>query len=144
MLLYHQNHFKRHELAFCVVLCDLDNFKGVNDIHGHLAGDTVLKRFAKLMKDNVRVNDLVGRWGGEEFLIICPNTGSEGAKQLSINLKELFAAYLFPDIGHVTASFGIAEYNDISIGIDELLNNADVALYESKNSGRNDVTVYQQ
>ncbi len=144
VLLYHLNDFLRYEVPFSVVLCDLDNFKQVNDIHGHLAGDTVLKRFAKLMRHNIRANDLIGRWGGEEFLIVCPNTGSEGASQIAMHLKESLSSYIFPEIGHVTASFGVAEYNDNAISIEELLSHADVALYESKNAGRNKVSVYQQ
>ena len=144
VLLYHLNDFLRHRVPFSVVLCDLDNFKQVNDMHGHLTGDTVLKRFAKLMRDNIRANDLIGRWGGEEFLIVCPNTDSEGANQIALHLKGALSSYLFRDVGHVTASFGVAEYNDDAISIEELLSHADVALYESKNAGRNTVSVYQQ
>lgn len=144
VLLYHLNDFLRHKVPFSVVLCDLDNFKQVNDMYGHLAGDNVLKRFAKLMNDNIRANDLVGRWGGEEFLIVCPNTDREGASQLALHLKNSLAAYSFRDVGDVTASFGVAEYNDEAISIEELLSHADVALYESKKGGRNKVSVYQQ
>lgn len=143
VLLYHLNDFLRHQIPFSVVLCDLDNFKLVNDRYGHLAGDNVLKRFAKLMKANIRANDLIGRWGGEEFLIVCPNTDSEGAKQIALHLKDALSLYEFRDVGHVTASFGVAEYNNEQISIETLLSYADAALYESKNAGRNKVSVYQ-
>lgn len=142
VLLYQINLFKRHQQPFSIILCDLDRFKEVNDQYGHLAGDTILKGFTTLISTHIRANDLIGRWGGDEFLIICPNTNSEGAKQLAIHLKQSFSSYLFSDIGHVTASFGIAEYNNKDMATEALLNCADIALYDSKKSGRNQVKVY--
>ncbi len=143
VILYQINHFKRHQQPFCIILCDLDRFKEVNDQHGHLAGDTVLKGFVHLMNTHIRANDLIGRWGGDEFLIICPNTNSEGATQLTAHLKHTFSSYLFSDIGCVTASFGVAEYNNKEMTTEALLGRADIALYESKESGRNQVTVFK-
>ena len=143
VLLYQINHFKRHQQPFCIILCDLDRFKEINDKHGHLVGDTVLKGFVILMRTHMRANDLIGRWGGDEFLIICPNTTSAGATQLTTHLKQAFSSYFFQDAGQVTASFGIAEYNHNEMITESLLNCADIALYESKNSGRNHVTMYR-
>ncbi|UZE95024.1 transporter substrate-binding domain-containing diguanylate cyclase [Alkalimarinus alittae] len=143
VLQYQVNDFMRHESPFSVLLCDIDNFKQVNDLHGHLVGDQVLRRFSTLLKNNIRANDLIGRWGGEEFLIVCPNTESEGAKQVALHLKRCLSAYLFEEVGHVTASFGVAEYNTQTMSIKDVLNHADKALYESKHAGRNRVSVYK-
>lgn len=143
VLVYQVNDYQRHESAFSVLLCDIDHFKKVNDQFGHLVGDKVLKQFACLLKNNIRANDLVGRWGGEEFLIVCPNTDSEGAEQVALHLKACLATWSFGEVGAVTASIGVAEYNDPTMTIAELLSRADQALYASKSSGRNSVTVYQ-
>ena len=78
---------KRYNTFFSVILIDIDKFKTVNDEHGHQVGDKTLKEFANIIKNSCRKTDLIGRWGGEEFLILCPHTGLDGAVNLANNIK---------------------------------------------------------
>lgn len=126
--------------AFSVILVDLDHFKGVNDTYGHQAGDSVLVDIAAILKANTREVDTVGRWGGEEFLILCPRTDGTGAGLLAEKIRASIDSHTFPGAGHCTASFGVAEY--VSGDTAETLTaKADQALYRAKDSGRNRVEV---
>ena len=129
--------YKRLDDTFSVILFDIDHFKNVNDTYGHLVGDEVLKTLASIVSSSVRESDIFGRWGGEEFLIICPATEKSGAYTLAEKLREKVAAYDFPTAGIVTCSFGVAEI-DIK-GTDAMIKTADDALYKAKQSGRNRV-----
>ena len=121
-----------------VILLDLDHFKAVNDSHGHQAGDAVLTAVALLLKDGSRHLDVVGRWGGEEFLVVCRDTDLAGAAVLAEKLRQSVANHLFPVVGQRTASFGVATLRDQE-DIDTLLARADAALYRAKDAGRNRV-----
>lgn len=123
-----------------IILTDIDHFKHVNDTYGHQAGDRTLVQFAKILKENIRNSDVVGRWGGEEFLIICLHTDSAGAKYLAEKIRKILSNSCIENIGTITASFGVAGFlfGDDS---DSLLGRADQALYEAKNSGRNRVVI---
>ncbi len=125
----------RYGQPMAVVILDIDHFKQVNDIHGHAMGDLVLRRFASLMAAQVRTNDLMGRWGGEEFLLLCPCTGTEGALALAEKLRALLAAHEFEGLGRRTASFGVATLSPGDT-LQTLLSRADAALYEAKRRGR--------
>jgi len=129
---------QRYGQAMTVVILDVDHFKQVNDGHGHAVGDLVLQRFAALMAAQVRTNDLVGRWGGEEFLLLCPSTGVDGGLALAEKLRATLAAHVFEGLGCRTASFGVAALNDGET-LQSLLSRADAALYEAKRRGRNRV-----
>jgi diguanylate cyclase (GGDEF)-like protein len=123
-----------------VLLCDLDHFKQVNDRHGHEVGDAVLAAFAGLLRSAVRGHDTVIRWGGEEFLVICPSCDAAGASSLADRLlaacPEACAPALPPE--HVqTTSIGIAEYPLVARTPEALVGAADDALYRSKRDGRN-------
>jgi diguanylate cyclase (GGDEF)-like protein len=131
----------RYGTEVSIILLDIDFFKNVNDMHGHIVGDEVLAEFAKILKDNVRVTDFVGRWGGEEFLVICPNTGIDKAVELAEKLLDKIRAHRFPKIGKLTASAGVSQFSKDS-NIQRTINNADEALYQSKESGRDKATVY--
>lgn len=123
-----------------VCLFDLDHFKQVNDVHGHLVGDQVLKRVADLVSGCVRASDSLFRWGGEEFLLLCPGSGTEQLLQLTHKLRDELANTSWADIEglkSVTASFGAAVMPDHGTTPTELLLAADTALYRAKAAGRN-------
>ncbi|CDM24325.1 hypothetical protein BN940_09321 [Castellaniella defragrans 65Phen] len=128
----------RSGTPFSVVLLDIDHFKHVNDTCGHLAGDRVLVAIAQVLKTHIRGTDGVGRWGGEEFLVVCPDTGIAQAAQLAERLRQAIARQAIPEVGHCTASLGVAAYRP---GDDapSLIARADRALYEAKDAGRNRV-----
>ncbi|MCK9688619.1 diguanylate cyclase [Scleromatobacter humisilvae] len=121
-----------------VILLDLDHFKSVNDQHGHLAGDRVLTTIGELLKASSRRTDEVGRWGGEEFLVVCRDTDVVGVRALAQHLRERIAAHDFKGVGHRTASFGVAQLAD-GEDVESLVARADVALYRAKRGGRNRV-----
>ncbi len=124
---------------FSLILMDIDHFKLINDDFGHLIGDEVLKDIAHLLKYNVNQNDIIGRWGGEEFLIICKNTSISEAEKLSYRIKDLIENHDFK-VKKITASFGISEANN-NLVLKDILSNADRALYKAKENGRNQVVL---
>ena len=128
----------RGDTAFSVILLDVDHFKQINDTYGHQVGDEVLVQVATLLRHNTRNIDVVGRWGGEEFLIVCPLTGQEGAVTLAENLRLALIQHTFPVATHCSASFGVATCHPGEAGKD-LIARADAALYRAKQSGRNRV-----
>lgn len=130
---------QRHNTPLSVVLADLDYFKGINDTYGHDVGDAVLQHFAQLLQETTRVEDLVARWGGEEFVIVLPHTTTTGAGHLANRLRQKLATAHIPGLDRqVTASFGISQLRpgeDAQI----LFKRADQALYQAKADGRNRV-----
>lgn len=140
-----QNEFeraRRYHTSFGLIMMDIDFFKQVNDTYGHQIGDMVLVEIAGILKTHFRSIDTVGRWGGEEFLVICPQTGREGLMKLAEHLRDTVEKHEFPEVGHKTASFGAALYTDDD-SIETLISRADAALYQSKETGRNKVTFNQ-
>lgn len=131
----------RYEFDLSIVMCDIDHFKRINDVHGHHAGDNVLKLVSGIIRENVRESDIFARWGGEEFVILMPNTDLMSARMVAIKLQKVIAKTDFPDVGTVTGSFGVAMFDSESDTADTFINRADKALYEAKESGRNDVKV---
>lgn len=127
-----------------VFLFDVDNFKNYNDVNGHVAGDQLLKGMARLVRDNIRGSDIFGRFGGEEFLLILPDTPLGPALFLAEKLRALIESHAFPHrerqpLGFVSVSGGVAEYpNDAPDGT-RLVAAADQALYVAKGHGRNRV-----
>ncbi len=119
-----------------VVMMDVDFFKLVNDKHGHLEGDKVLLAVADIIKARIRDSDYAGRWGGEEFLVICSESDLQGALLLAENLRQNVSRYIFGVPDSLTASFGVAQY-DGSEDAKQLIERADQALYEAKSRGRN-------
>lgn len=122
---------------FSLILLDIDHFKEINDIHGHLEGDKVLIDISNLLKNSLNQNDEIGRWGGEEFLIICKNTTEKEAYIIASRLKKIIEEYDFK-IRKITASFGVSEANK-NLNIKDILAKADNALYKAKQQGRNQV-----
>lgn len=141
-----EQHMNRHlsavarGRALTVVMVDVDHFKSVNDAFGHEVGDSVLKTVAELLMTGIRPMDIVGRWGGEEFLIVCPDTGAETGRLVAERLATTLRAREIAEAGRRTASFGVAQAEQ-SDTIKSLLVRADQALYEAKNTGRDRVCV---
>ncbi|NEQ96875.1 MAG: diguanylate cyclase, partial [Cyanothece sp. SIO2G6] len=136
--------FNRYQQTFSVILCDVDHFKKVNDTFGHLAGDAVLIETVMLFKRRLRSTDILGRWGGEEFLIIAPNTNLSAAMTLAEALRQQMANHKFSRVGQQTASFGVAEFHTGVHSISHLISQADEALYKAKARERNCVVAYQE
>jgi polar amino acid transport system substrate-binding protein len=131
---------KRTKSEFSIILLDIDNFKLVNDHFGHLVGDKVLKSFASLLVNSIRKSDIVGRWGGEEFLIICPDTDLQGCENLAEQIRKRIAEYEFPEKKVLNASLGVAVHQQDE-NADTLIARVDKALYRAKKHGRNRVEV---
>ena len=131
---------RRGRPAFSVLLLDVDHFKGVNDERGHAGGDHVLQEIAGRLRARARTSDVVGRWGGEEFLVIAPDTDAAGAAILAQGLRTVISgAPVMLESGplSITASVGAAAWERETV--DELLSRADQALYEAKAAGRDQV-----
>jgi diguanylate cyclase (GGDEF)-like protein len=127
---------ERYERPFSVVLIDLDSFKQVNDNFGHQVGDEVLQETGRILLDNTRKADTAGRWGGEEFIVVCPETDLHAATQVAEHLRGIIENHPFEKIKHQTASFGVAQWSP-GESYQHLLNRADRALYQAKEQGRN-------
>ena len=128
----------RYSSIFGIILIDIDYFKNVNDVYGHQMGDKFLQEFANILKTNFRETDTIGRWGGEEFLIICEQTDVKGLTHLANKIRKEISSYTFSIGEQKTASFGIAIYNE-NEDIHLLIKRADDALYKAKENGRNRV-----
>lgn len=133
----------RHDHNLSVVLLDLDNFKRVNDVHGHACGDELLIATARVLKNSVRDQDVIARWGGEEFILLLPETDLPAAAGLAERLRAAIAGMRLncggAEIG-VTASFGVAERRADQRSLDALISTADDYLYQAKDLGRNRVS----
>jgi len=131
---------ERYKSDFSIIMLDIDYFKNVNDNYGHQIGDTVLIEFSNILNNLTRETDIVGRWGGEEFLILCPQTDKPSVLRLAEKLRENIETYSFSIVNKKTASFGVATYIDKD-NSDSIVERADKALYLSKKTGRNKVQV---
>lgn len=127
---------QRTGLPLSVLMVDIDHFKSVNDSYGHQVGDQVLVAVASLLAQGVRKLDTVARWGGEEFMILCPATQLAGACALAENIRATIQSFDFPTVGKKTCCFGVAQYRSGEAG-DALIERADAALYRAKHDGRN-------
>jgi two-component system, cell cycle response regulator len=132
---------QRNNRPFSVVFFDIDHFKAVNDGYGHAAGDAVLKDLVAIAQCTLQTRDIIGRWGGEEFLAILPDTELPGAVQAAERLRATVASYIFVIGGgiHLTCSLGVASYPQDAIEHNHLVAAADQAMYAAKKLGRNQV-----
>jgi len=131
---------QRQHRRISVILVDIDEFKSMNDLHGHLMGDRILQSISNLFRSTLRRRDKVGRFGGDEFLIVLPETGPKGAHQVAERIRSGLVTSVHADLGipvPVTASFGVASGSTDMASPEELLQNADTALYRAKSLGRN-------
>ena len=142
-----KNHSEKGKEYFIVIFLDLDNFKLVNDTHGHHNGDSLLKYYANAIKTVIRKNDLVARIGGDEFLILITNLSKDDkeniVESLSNKILNIFnEPFLIEDKENfLTASIGIADYPIDGRDADTLIMNADIAMYEAKNTGKNNIKI---
>ncbi len=130
---------RRHASPLCALLLDIDNFKLLNDSHGHLAGDQVLRGFAQRLRDNLRQADIVCRWGGEEFILLLKDTSPAQARELGEKLRQQIEQSAFSHQGQnltITTSIGLAQLQ-AQDSLDQLIARADRALYRAKQAGRN-------
>lgn len=128
--------YRRYKNPFSIILVDIDDFKKINDSFGHDIGDKVLQNISKILKNNIRSCDLIGRWGGEEFIIICKNTSGENCYILAENLRKVISNTTFEVVGAKTLSLGVSEFTK-SDTISSIFKRVDTALYEAKNTGKN-------
>lgn len=138
VLEYEMNRDSRYKNELSLVFCDLDYFKKINDRYGHKIGDDVLKAFTRVVSDNIRKTDVVARWGGEEFALLMPATSIMTAASTAEKLRRETERFVFPHVGHITASFGVTQYIEGDTEA-SLINRADDALYKAKKNGRNRV-----
>jgi diguanylate cyclase (GGDEF)-like protein/PAS domain S-box-containing protein len=124
--------------TFALIMIDVDHFKQINDRFGHLAGDVVLVELAKLFKAMTRSTDLVGRWGGEEFLVILPDTDEWGAIELAEKIRSGVSENCFPEQQQITISLGVSVFSGDAT-VDSIIHRADQALYQAKKNGKNQV-----
>lgn len=129
---------QRGEAILSLVFIDLDHFKAVNDQHGHLCGDEILRQFAVLLRGSTRANDFCCRWGGEEFLLVCAGASLATARKVAEKLRVQVAAHCWAKALSLTASFGVAQMQ-LAESTMSLIDRADAALYTAKHDGRNRV-----
>ena len=132
------NRSKRSKTPLSLLMIDVDSFKKINDTLGHNAGDEALKHLAKLLQDNKRSTDYLGRWGGDELVLLLTDTNLQGAVSLAEKLRSLVESHTYPNDRHLTISLGASEYSspDDVVGF---IGRADAAMYRAKRGGRNRV-----
>jgi two-component system cell cycle response regulator len=138
ILLKEMGRARRYDTTMSLVMYDIDYFKHVNDNFGHDVGDDVLQAITGIAKDNIRVNDVAARWGGEEFMVLMPQSDLQAAFNAAEKLRAAIVGHDFDKVGRLTVSFGVAELapqDDLNL----LLKRVDDALYRAKEMGRNRV-----
>jgi diguanylate cyclase (GGDEF)-like protein len=140
---------KRHGHTLCLIVLDIDDFKNYNDTYGHLGGDEALKITAKLIHGSVRSIDIVARYGGEEFAVMLPITDVSAARSIAERIRSSIAGHYFPDqsfqmAAKLTVSLGIASFPRDADNLQELVGNADKALYQAKVGGKNRIAVFDR
>ena len=136
---------RRYGKTFVLIMFDIDHFKNFNDTYGHLQGDIIIKEIAKILLKSIRQIDFAARYGGEEFAVILPEVDIDGGYIVAERIRKLISDHPFPGSKeplHVTVSLGVAEFDPDNIhSVSEMVNEADKALYQSKENGRNCVTL---
>lgn len=140
---------KRDSDCLSALVIDIDHFKKINDTYGHLVGDIAIKEMGRLLSSNVRDSDIAIRFGGEEFIVLLPQTKIEDAKKVAIKILKAIRENEFlikeDEAISYTASIGIARFEKEKMtSIDQLIHNADIALYKAKETGRNKVVIYSE
>lgn len=136
----------RYHHPLSILILDLDHFKRLNDTYGHAAGDKALQRFTTLCCNALRNVDIFGRWGGEEFVALLPETAIEGAAVIAERLRKIVEDNVLMYNDHrlnFTVSIGVAQYKDSEVSVDAPLVRADSAVYDAKKAGRNRIAVYR-
>lgn len=130
--------FKEKRSMFSLILYDIDGFKNINDTFGHDIGDAVLKEITSIVQSNIRSEDYLGRWGGEEFLIVVKNQDEKQTELLAERLRSAIEKHQFPTVGKVTSSFGIASFKENDT-LQSILKRVDAGVYSAKENGKNKV-----
>lgn len=136
----------KQNLELSLLLFDIDHFKLVNDSFGHHVGDLVLAKIARLVGETMRARDVLSRLGGEEFVILLPNTDIDKAKAIAVRVMEKISFYDFSELGierNITLSIGVANLKDTNAVFDDILHAADLAMYQAKAQGRNQMVSYE-
>ena len=132
---------KQSDVTGALLFLDLDNFKLINDQHGHEVGDRVLQKVSKVLKEKVRNSDVVARFGGEEFIILFTNTDQEHALTVCEMIRKAIEEAEMPKhVNNITTSIGVSVVGDDD-SINQVIKRADKALYEAKNKGRNQIVI---
>lgn len=131
---------KRYNSIYTVMMIDIDYFKSINDEFGHAVGDDYLVQFSKLIHRNIRISDSFARWGGEEFVLLLPNTDEDSSMLVAEKLRSLIEKYIFSGPKNITVSIGISEFQLDDSSLEDAIERADTALYHSKENGRNQAT----
>ncbi|WP_128814717.1 sensor domain-containing diguanylate cyclase [Vibrio mytili] len=131
---------KRYNSIYTVMMFDIDYFKSINDEFGHAVGDDYLVQFSKLIHRNIRISDSFARWGGEEFVLLLPNTDEDSSMLVAEKLRSLIEQYIFSGPRNITVSIGISEFQLDDSSLEDAIERADTALYHSKENGRNQAT----
>ena len=135
---------KRYEHGFSLIMFDIDDFKMVNDTYGHDIGDVVLQNISKITMDSIRSTDYAARWGGEEFMILLPETNLENTNKIAQTIREEIEIFDFDGVdGHITVSIGVAVFDKEKEDKESILKHVDIALYDAKNNGKNQVINYK-
>lgn len=126
----------RYQRAITLAMLDIDHFKSINDRHGHAGGDAALRQFVNLVLEHVRESDMLARWGGEEFMILFPETSLEESRLVSEKLRQRIESHDFDIVGNLTCSIGLTQLQQHDT-LESLNDRVDEALYEAKRNGRN-------
>jgi diguanylate cyclase (GGDEF)-like protein len=136
---------KRYKHGLSLLMLDIDNFKSVNDTYGHDVGDIVLIELAKILKASIRETDIAARWGGEEFMVLLPETLMSDGVKIAQVIREKVENFDFEGVPHkITISIGATHFN---VGVDtkdNFIKNADIGLYEAKHNGKNQVVIHEE
>jgi diguanylate cyclase (GGDEF)-like protein len=138
MLQQELNNMATNYMPFSLLLIDVDHFKAINDTHGHLVGDDILRELTTTMESSLRPDDTIGRWGGEEFLVLASGADLGIASSLAERIRSAVEKQNFSTVGRVTISIGVAQFEKNS-SVSHTFSIADKALYQAKNKGRNTV-----
>lgn len=130
--------------TFSIILFDVDHFKSINDQFGHNVGDVYLKELSELVSNRIRHSDILARWGGEEFIILLPNTSEDNGVKVAESIRKETESFLFSPGQPLTISLGVAELHPSDKNIDSIVDRADEALYTSKRQGRNQTTKWSE
>lgn len=130
---------KREKIDFSLLIVDLDDFKNINDTYGHEIGDEVLIQFVKIARETIRENDLIIRFGGDEFILLLPNTSINNAKFLASKIINRISEYNMINEIKFFVSVGVSDYQEKDLNIDDIIIRADNSLYEAKRAGKNRV-----
>lgn len=136
------NLWHRNKIPLCLMMLDIDDFKMVNDIHGHQEGDCVLKEIASIIQSKVRKADIVARYGGEEFSVIMPNCSISDAKRVAERVRKNVSKATLVKDQRITISIGLAEASCNSSNMKQLIHHSDISLYAAKEKGKNQVVSY--